>query len=163
MLRRFDGKQACNDDLDAAVDAFFAGTLDARVASLDDDDTTVDRTRATRDGASVDRAGRREENADDAMVISDGEGTMDEDSDDYWDDDGSSPIDLMGEDDDDPNPWNTATARARGVCSRMREVERGWRRENDLGSVVRGRRRSRLATAATSIYRMASIARRREC
>jgi len=110
VLRRFDGKQACNDDLDAAVDAFFAGTLDARVASLDDDEE-VDRTRATRDGARVDRAGRREENADDAMVISDGEGTMDEDSDDYWDDDGSSPIDLMGEDDDDPNPWNTEARR----------------------------------------------------
>ena len=101
------------------------------------------------------------------MVISDGEGTMDEDSDDYWDDDGSSPIDLMGEDDDDPRSLeHSATANARmgkSVVREMREVERGWRRENDLGSVVRGRRRSRLATAATSIYRMASIARRREC
>lgn len=38
---------------------------------------------------------------DDVMVISDGEGIMDEDLDDYWDDDGSSSIDLMGEDEDD--------------------------------------------------------------
>ena len=79
------------------MDAFYNGTLDARAASLDDDDDDeIDRTRATRDGASGDRVGRRGENADDAMVISDGEGTMDEDSDDYWDDDGSSPINLMG-------------------------------------------------------------------
>lgn len=100
------------------MDAFYNGTLDARAASLDDDDDDeIDRTRATRDGASGDRVGRRGENADDAMVISDGEGTMDEDSDDYWDDDGSSPIDLMGEDEDDPSDarifGNSATVNAR--------------------------------------------------
>ena len=100
------------------MDAFYNGTLDARAASLDDDDDDeIDRTRATRDGASGDRVGRRGENADDAMVISDGEGTMDEDSDDYWDDDGSSPIDLMGEDEHDPSDarifGNSATVNAR--------------------------------------------------
>ena len=116
----FSRRQACNDDVDAAVDAFFNGTLDARVsASAERDGVDVgargddaaagarERRGTTGRDADATRRGRGGDGdeSDDAMMISDSD---DED----WRADGSdSPIDLLGEEDEDEDEVNARMMR----------------------------------------------------
>ena len=115
-------EQACNDDVDAAVDAFFNGTLDARVDAAAARDGGEDVGGAVPgDGDGANARGRRGamrrdggagrgggggdgDESDDAMM-------MDSDDEDWRAGESDSPIDLLGEEDEDEDEVNARMMR----------------------------------------------------